>query len=128
MLKQACTTVAIACLFGCGGSGGGSTTSPPPPGVNTPAPIDGIAVTNNLFTPASKTVPIGTAVQWAWNTCTDSYTGQTCVAHDIVFDDGVTSGRQDQGTFVRTFNTAGIYNYHCSIHGATVMSGSVTVQ
>jgi len=96
--------------------------------VNTPPPVDGISVTNNLFTPASKTVSVGTAVQWAWNTCTgDSYSGQTCVLHSVTFADGTASATQDQGTFSRTFTVAGTYNYHCAVHG-TAMSGSIIVQ
>jgi plastocyanin len=128
MFRQVYTTVAIACLFGCGGSGGGTTG----PLNNTLPPANGISVENNLFSPAAKTVTTGTAVVWAWNSCTDNggYSGgQTCVTHDIVFDDGATSsGPMSQGTFTRTFATAGTYNYHCSIHGAAVMSGSITVQ
>jgi plastocyanin len=127
MLKQFCTTVAIACLFGCGGSGGYSTSPPPSGGVNTPPPTGGISVTNNAFTPATKTVPAGTALTWAWNSCSgDVYSGQTCVSHSVVFDDGVSSSLQDQGTYSRTFTAAGTYRYHCSVHG-TAMSGSVTV-
>ncbi len=84
---------------------------------------------NNLFTPDAKTVSVGTAVTWAWNSCTDNggYNGQTCVTHDILFDDGVTSGPLSQGTWPRTFTKAGVYPYHCSIHG-TAMSGTITVQ
>lgn len=126
MLKQVCTTVAVACLFGCGGSGGYSTSPPPPSGgVNTAPPAGGISVTNNAFTPAAKTVPTGTTVTWAWNSCTSGYSGQTCVSHDIVFDDGVSSGLQDQGTYSRKFTVAGTYPYHCSVHGPA-MSGSIT--
>jgi plastocyanin len=128
MFRQVCTTVAIACLFGCGGSGGGTA----PIINNTPPPPNGISVENDFFSPTTKTVTTGTAVVWAWNSCTDNggYTGgQTCVTHNIVFDDGVTtSGPMSQGTFTRTFATAGTYNYHCSIHGAALMSGSITVQ
>jgi plastocyanin len=126
MLKQVFTTAAVACLFGCGGSGG-STTSPSP-GVNTPPPANnGVSVTNNVFSPASKTVAVGTAITWAWNSCTgDGYNGQTCVSHNIVFDDGVTSGLMDQGTYNRTFTVAGTYPYHCAVHGPA-MSGSITV-
>jgi plastocyanin len=128
MLKQVCATIAIASLFGCGGSGGGTTTSPPPTGVNTPPPVGGISVMNNSFSPAAKSVAVGTAVKWAWNSCSgDAYSGQTCVSHSVTFDDGVTSSTQDQGSFTRTFNAAGTYNYHCSIHGAA-MAGSITVQ
>jgi plastocyanin len=124
MLKQVCTTVAIACLFGCGGG----STSPVTQNVNnTPPPPGGVAVTNNAFTPANQTAAAGSAVQWAWDSCTgDIYNGQTCVSHNIVFDDGVSSGLQDHGTYSRTFTAAGTYPYHCAIHG-TAMSGSVTV-
>ncbi len=126
MLKQVCTTVAVACLFGCGG--GGYSTSPPPSGVNTPPPAtNGVSVTNNVFSPASKTVAVGTEVTWAWNSCTgDGYNGQMCVSHNVVFDDGAISGLMDQGTYSRTFTVAGTYPYHCAVHGAA-MSGSITV-
>ncbi len=128
MLRQVCTTAAIACLLACGGSGGSTG-----PLNNTPPPANGISVENNFFSPTPKTVMAGTAVQWAWNSCTDNGSyggGQTCVMHNIVFDDGsgVTSGVMDQGTFTHTFATPGTYNYHCAIHGAAVMSGSVIVQ
>ena len=126
MLKQVVASAAIACLFGCGG---GSASTSPPAGVNTPPPANnGVSVINNAFSPASKTVAVGAAVTWAWNSCSGGvYGGQTCVSHNIVFDDGVTSGLQDQGTYVRSFAAAGAYPYHCAIHGAA-MSGSVTVQ
>ena len=81
-----------------------------------------------MFTPGTKTVAVGAEVKWAWNSCTgDAYSGQSCVSHSVTFDDGVTSPTQDQGTFSRIFNSAGTYNYHCSIHGAA-MSGTITVQ
>jgi plastocyanin len=120
--------LAVASLYGCGGGGGGNTTAPPNNGVNTAPPADGISVSNNMFTPDTKTVAVGTAIKWAWNSCTgDAYNGQTCVSHSVTFDDGTTSPTQDQGTYSRTFNAAGTYNYHCSVHG-TAMSGSITVQ
>src|ERR1700694_4084620 len=122
MLKQAFTTIAIVCVSWCGGS-----SATPDPIAKTPPPGGAVSVQNNFFSPTSKAVTAGTAVQWAWNSCTgDVYSGQTCVAHNIVFDDGVTSGVQDHGSYSRMFATAGTYNYHCAIHGAA-MSGSVTV-
>ena|ERR1700704_1162386 len=124
MLKQAFTTVAIICALGCGGSNG--TTDP---NINTPPPPGGISVENNFFSPQSKSVAAGTTVEWAWNSCSGGgvYGGQTCVTHDILFDDGATSGQKSQGTYSRSFATAGTYPYHCSIHG-TAMSGSIVVQ
>ena len=125
-MKAVFVMMAVASLCGCGG--GGSTTGPTNNGVNTPPPAGGISVSNNMFTPGTKTVVVGTAVKWAWNSCSgDAYNGQTCVSHSVTFDDGTTSPTQDQGTFNRTFNTAGTYNYHCSVHG-TAMSGTITVQ
>jgi plastocyanin len=128
-MKGVFVMLAVVSLCGCGGGGGGTTTAPPNNGVNTPPPADGISVTNNMFSPGTKTVAVGASVQWAWNTCTgDAYNGQTCVSHSVTFDDGsASSALQDQGTFNRTFNTAGTFTYHCSVHGAA-MTGSITVQ
>jgi plastocyanin len=75
-------------------------------------------------------VSAGATVEWAWNSCSggDIYgSGQTCVVHNVVFDDGATSGAKSDGVYNRTFATAGTYPYHCSVHTAAVMSGSITV-
>ena len=126
-MKAVLVTIAVASLFACGG--GGDSTAPVNHGVNTPPPADGISVNNNSFSPATKAVAVGTTVRWAWNSCSgDPYGGaQSCVSHSVTFDDGTGSATQDQGTFSRTFNAAGTYNYHCSSHGAA-MAGSITVQ
>jgi plastocyanin len=128
MFKQVCAVVALAGVFACGGGGGGSDATGPviQPGGGTP-PSDAITVANDDFSPASKTVAAGTKVNWNWNTCTgDVYSGQTCVAHSVTFDDGVTSPTQDKGTFARTFTAPGTYAYHCAVHGAA-MTGTITV-
>lgn len=108
--------------------GGGGETTGPPTG-NTTVPAGGISVTNNAFSPAAKTIPAGTAVTWAWSTCSggDIYGPETCVAHGVNFEDGTNSPTQETGTYSRTFSTAGSYPYRCAIHGAA-MSGSITVQ
>jgi plastocyanin len=128
-MKGVFAVLAVASLCACGG--GNSSTSPntSAPKVNTAPPSGGISVTNNQFSPATKTVAIGTNVQWAWNTCMgDTYSGQTCGSHSVTFDDGTASSPpQDQGTFNKTFNTAGTFTYHCSVHGAA-MTGTITVQ
>ena len=127
--RNVCIALALISVGACGGSGGGSTAPNNQPTGNTTPPSGGIAVTNNNFSPSAKTVAVGTAVQWAWNSCSgDSYTGtNTCVGHSVTFDDGVTSPTQEQGTYNRTFAVAGTYNYHCSVHGAA-MAGAITVQ
>ena len=129
--------LAVTSLVGCGGGGGSSSTSPNPnpnpnPPVNTTPPVGGISVQNDRFSPATKTITAGTSVQWAWNSCTggDPYGGgQTCVSHSVTFDDGsASSALQGQGTFTKTFNTAGTFAYHCQIHGTMGMTGTITVQ
>jgi plastocyanin len=134
IMKGFFVLLAVASLVGCGGGGGSGSTSPNPnPPVNTTPPVGGISVTNDAFSPATKTVSVGTSVQWAWNSCTggDPYGGggATCVEHSVTFDDGSSSSAlQGQGTFSKTFNTAGTYTYHCQIHGTMGMTGTITVQ
>ena len=124
--RNVCIAFALISAAACGGgysSGPTNTTTG-----NTPPPAGGISVSNNEFNPATKTVAVGATVQWAWNTCAgDPYGGQTCVSHNVTFDDGTFSPTKDQGTYSRMFAAAGTYSYHCTIHGPA-MSGSITVQ
>ena len=117
-------TVAVASLLACGVGYSSPVTPPPPP---PPPPPNGVSITNNVFTPASRTVAVGVQVSWVWNTCTgDVYTGQQCASHNVTFDDGVASPTQDQGSYSRMFTVAGTYTYHCTVHPA--MTGTITVQ
>ena len=130
--------LAIAACGG-GGSGGGTTAptggnnSPPPnPGDNNPVTTNTVTLTPDAFTPTNITVAKGTTVTWSWNSCTtsgDGYGGYgtTCVTHNIMFDDGVSSSAQSSGSFTRLFDVAGTFKYHCAIHGAA-MSAQVVVQ
>jgi plastocyanin len=125
--------LSIATAAGCGGSStapstGNNNSGNNPPPTNNPSTSSSITVGNDFFDPSATTVPVGTKVTWTWNACgSDGYGGQTCVSHSIVFDDGSASGSQTQGTWERTFATAGTYKYHCAVHGAA-MSGTVVVQ
>lgn len=81
----------------------------------------------NRFSPENITVPAGTTVTWQW--------GTGAVSHNVVPDDGVTpatSGPVTDGPhiFQFTFNTPGMYHYHCASHGLAGgigMAGTVTV-
>jgi plastocyanin len=125
----------VAAIAGCGGSstapsGGGNNNSPnqPPPSNPGGSSSASITVGNNYFDPASTNIAVGTKVTWTWNSCAgDGYGGQTCVQHGILFDDGSASGAQSDGSWSRTFTTAGTYKYHCTVHGAA-MSGAIVVQ
>lgn len=131
-IRPALLLVATTALLGCGGGGGAAgptgTPTPPPPPPGTP---NSVVVTGLSFTPANLTTTAGSKVTWTWNSCTggDGYgNGRSCVAHDVVFDDGSSgSGVLSEGTYSRSFATPGTYAYHCAIHGAS-MSGSVVVK
>jgi len=114
--------VALITAVACGGSSSTGNQQG-----NTPLPPGGISVANDFYNPTSKTVAVGATVQWSWNTCTsDGYSTQTCYLHSVTFDDGQTSSTQDQGSYSRSFATAGTYNYHCLVH--PTMRGSIVVQ
>jgi plastocyanin len=99
-------------LSACGG-GSDSTTGPTNGQGNT------VTVGNNFFSPADLSVAPGTTVTWTW--------AAGAVEHNVTFEDGAHSATQSSGSFPRTFSAAGTFPYHCTIHGATAMHGSVTV-
>ena len=119
--------VALAC------GGGGSASDGPPTGPSqSPNPVNAstttLMVENNHFSPVRDSVPAGSTLRWEWNSCDgDGYGGQTCTSHSVKFDDeGPSSSIQSSGSFSRTFAAAGVFTYHCAVHG-TAMSGSVKV-
>lgn len=68
------------------------------------------------FVPTTITVKHGTTITWTNNDVT---------AHTVT-GNGWASGNLDPGaSYSHTFNTAGSYDYHCTIH--TVMQGTVNV-
>lgn len=114
-------------LVACGGGGDSRSTGPSgtpntPSTPSTPeAPVqtNAVQVANNLFSPANIQVAPGTTVTWSWPSGTDT--------HNVTFADGVNSGDKGAGAvFTRTFNTAGTFNYQCTLHGG--MTGSVLVK
>lgn len=131
------TALLLTAAVGCGGSStapGTGNNNTQQSGGNTGgggtagSTNNSVTVGNNYFDPPSTTVSAGTQVTWTWNTCNgDGYGGQTCVSHGIAFDDGTTAPAQSEGSWQRTFATAGTYKYHCTVHGAA-MAGAIVVQ
>jgi plastocyanin len=117
-----------------------TTTAPPPPSTTTtaappPAPrassssapalvvaraaaSGGVTIQGFAFHPGGITVHTGDTVTW---TNADS-TQHTATANDGSFDTGTLS-KGASGS--HTFNTAGTFSYHCSIH--PFMHGTITV-
>lgn len=90
-----------------GNSGGGSTTG-------------GATVTlaNFAFDPTSVEIKAGESVTW---------TNEDSAVHTVTGDGGIDSGDLAKGkSYSKTFDTAGTYNYKCTIH--PTMTGTVVVK
>ncbi len=112
--------VAMVIMAGCGGSSTSSTTNPTPrPSATPKESANSVSISGFAFNPASLTVTVGTTVTWTNN---DSIT-HTVTSDTAVWDSGQISSGQ---TFSHTFNQAGTFSYHCSIH--TNMVAKVVVQ
>jgi plastocyanin len=92
-------------------------TDPNPVDDGPPAAEVTVNVRDNLFVNAAARVLAGGTVTWVW---------QGDNLHNVTFNGGPASGNQTEGTFERTFDAPGVYQYLCTIHGQ-LMSGTVTV-
>jgi plastocyanin len=109
--RRSMLLAALLAAAACSGDGGD--------GVQEPDDDTGdVLVRNNTFDPSEFQVAVGGTVTWLW--------ASNGVEHNVTFEDDVTSGNQGDGTFQRTFPTAGEFDYLCTIHGAG-MSGTITV-
>lgn len=89
----------------------------------TPTVIDSDQVTIDIsdfkFDPSNVTVPLGATVTWV---------NHDSALHDATDDDGAwdtgTLAQDDEGSI--SFDTAGAYDYHCSIH--PYMKARLTVE
>ncbi len=100
-------------------TGGGVRNQPMIPAPGSASKTAKVTIQNFAYSPADITVQKGTTVTW---------TNLDSVQHTVTSDTGLfDSGRlsQDQ-TWSYTFNNAGTFSYHCTIH--PYMKGTVTVQ
>jgi plastocyanin len=115
--------LAMAALVGCssgsdpnnGGNGNGNGNGN---GSGDP-PDAAVAVANNVFSPSTVNITTGQTVRWTWNS--------GGVNHNVTFGVDPSSTTKGSGTFDRTFDAAGTFAYHCTIHVAEGMAGSVVV-
>jgi plastocyanin len=106
--------VAAALLASCAANGGGqdeSTSNPPANGVTT------VVAKQIRFSPAAIEVPAGTEVTWSFQ--------DGPVPHDVKGDGWGSGDPQRSGTFSRTFDQPGTYDYACRLHPQ--MTGRVVV-
>jgi plastocyanin len=113
----------VACSSGSDNGGAIQTpaanSSPCPTPSGTPVKV---AANDNLkFSPVHITVKLCQPVDW---------TMVGTIPHTVTSQSGATfdSGNLNQGArYTRSFPTPGIIHYYCKIHGASVMSGTITV-
>lgn len=104
------------------GPGGNNNPGPSVPANNDPPPPNTVnATTGDTFDPSSLTVSVGTTVSFAF----------ASTGHNVTFDavagrPADITGTNSNVTITRTFNAAGTFGYHCTIHAG--MTGSITVQ
>jgi len=89
----------------CGGDDDGAASSEP--GV--------VTVSDNKFEPKTVEVGVGDTVTW-------KFEGNS--AHNVTFDDEASDLTKD-GTYERTFDEAGTFDYVCTVHPG--MGGKVKV-
>ncbi len=111
-----------ACGGGGGGGGGPAGPNPPtpnPPTTNPPAEGNTVAIQDNLFSPATRNVSVGTTVRWVNN-------GST--VHNTISNTGVwtSSNLNPSAEFTHTFNTTGTFPYRCTLHAG--MTGTIVVE
>ena len=107
--------LALLITAGCSDDGGPSVDDG-----DDPTATLSVGVVDNSFTPPANAIGAGQTVTWTWN-------GNN--PHNVTFDDGalVASTTQTGGTFTTTFAAAGEFSYFCTVHGRSVMSGTVVV-
>ena len=92
------------------GPTGGTTLTPAQTG-------DQVTIQNFAFDPIVLTVTVGTTVTW---------TNKDSAGHRPTFADFASGTLATGDTFQHTFDTAGTFDYHCSIHPS--MTGKIIVK
>jgi plastocyanin len=100
------TFALLVVVTACGGDDSSSSSADP----------GTVLVKDNVFDPKTITVAPGDTVTWKF---------EGVSAHNVTFDDFNSKLKKD-GTYEHTFDTAGSFDYHCTVHAG--MSGTVVVE
>ena len=112
--------------IGCGGNSSPSSPSPSPSPTPTPGgeassvviPVGAELLGNRAYSPDSLSIAVGSTVTWQ---------NADSVAHTTTSNGAFDSGLvRAGGQFSFTFQSAGTFSYHCTIHPGMV--GVVTVR
>jgi plastocyanin len=78
-----------------------------------------VTIRDFSFSPAQVMIKTGTTVRWT----NDGPSVHTTTSDNGAWDSGTLS--PSSGTFLMTFNSAGTFPYHCSIHPPNIYPGFV---
>jgi plastocyanin len=114
----------VVALISCSGPSYGSTPTQTTPSSQTPSTSAAsgqfsVTISNFAFNPQTLNVPRGSTVTW---------TNKDSTSHTVTSDSGLFDGGplSSGAVFSFTFNQAGTFSYHCSIHPN--MKATIVVQ
>ena len=124
-IRSSFSILGLAAGLACGGGGSSSSSAPTPPAGPPPNTVwvggsTGYGSTT-AFSPATLTVPVGTAVTFSWQGGTHTVTSYAYNGSPTF--PGLPAG-QSSGTYIYTFPAAGTYYYYCTYHGTLVAGGT----
>lgn len=97
-----------------------------PPATAAPASTSAdVSVSGTTFSPAEVRIKAGGKVRWTFASGRHNVVSGTGCSPDGKFTSGAT---QVSGTFDRTFDAPGTYEYYCDPHCAMGMTGKVVVE
>jgi plastocyanin len=102
-------------LAACGASGGSLERVERPATAEADASVE---VVDLAFSPEATEIKAGDTVAWRWD--------RARIEHDVSFKDAPASPIQRSGSWQRTFDTPGTYDYVCTLHAN--MKGRVVVR
>jgi plastocyanin len=111
-------------LAGCSGDGNASepTDSPADDGNGDAV----VSMVDTSFDPVTLAVDVGTTVEWV-NEDSVGHDVTAAQFHDAPIDWSFAESVSGGGTASHTFESTGIYEYYCTIHGESRMCGAVVV-
>lgn len=122
-------TVSGIALAGCTGgdtNGDGGTTTPTATPPSTAEPATMVSMLNTSFDPVRASVDPGATVEWVNE---DGFAHDVTAAqfHEVAADWQLSSDVPAGERTSHTFESAGVYEYSCTIHGKGGMCGAVLV-
>jgi plastocyanin len=88
------------------------------------ATIHTVQVSNDVFTPATLSIPLGDTVQWVWVSGFHSTTSTSIPSGAASWDQDITSSLT---SYIYIPTVTGVYDYECKYHASMGMVASFTV-